>query len=38
MNKFPVRAREKLCNADEFPGKHPRQGIGPWTAGALLTL
>jgi dolichol-phosphate mannosyltransferase len=21
-----------------FPGKHPCQGIGPWTAGVLLTL
>jgi glycosyltransferase involved in cell wall biosynthesis len=21
-----------------FPGRHPRQGVGPWLAGALLTL
>jgi dolichol-phosphate mannosyltransferase len=21
-----------------FPGKHPQQGVGPWLAGALLTL
>jgi glycosyltransferase involved in cell wall biosynthesis len=21
-----------------FPGKHPKQGIGPWVAGVLLTL
>jgi dolichol-phosphate mannosyltransferase len=21
-----------------FPGRHPRQGLGPWAAGALLTI
>jgi len=33
-----IGQREKRNGSMLFPGKHPRQGLGPWLAGVLLTL
>jgi dolichol-phosphate mannosyltransferase len=33
-----IGQREKRKDFALFPGKHPRQGVGPWLAGVLLTL
>jgi dolichol-phosphate mannosyltransferase len=33
-----IGQQEKRKGFALFPGKHPQQGVGPWVAGALLTL